>query len=223
MRADQHPVDSILDAAAWPGTHATTGRVENHRRLTTIEQIRTWCREGHVTIKPVIDLDVPLTHAGYEVPDRIAEHIALRDKHCVFPWCTRAATAVRHRPRHPLAPRLHDHRQPRRPGPTAPPAEDPLHLDLHRPGPRHLPVVEPARLPVPGRRHRHTDVSRTRPPDQWLYCPAPRPVPGGDIGTSGTWSRRLDQRWSAWPGVSWALVGSGHDLGDVVPQGPPAA
>ena len=70
---------------------ATTGRVENHRRLTTIEQIRTWCREGNVTIKPVIDLDVPLTHAGYEVPDRIAEHVALRDKHCVFPWCTRAA------------------------------------------------------------------------------------------------------------------------------------
>ena len=42
-------------------------------------------------MKPVIDLNTPLTHDGYEVPDRIAEHVQLRDEHCVFPWCTRAA------------------------------------------------------------------------------------------------------------------------------------
>ena len=70
---------------------ATTGRVENHRRLTTVDQIKTWCRDGKVTIKPVIDLNVPITHDGYQVPERIAEHVALRDQHCVFPWCTRAA------------------------------------------------------------------------------------------------------------------------------------
>ena len=28
---------------------------------------------------------------GYAVPDRIRDHVILRDRTCVFPWCTRPA------------------------------------------------------------------------------------------------------------------------------------
>ena len=44
-----------------------------------------------VTIKPVIDLNVQLSTPAYEVPDRIREQVILRDRTCVFPWCTRRA------------------------------------------------------------------------------------------------------------------------------------
>ena len=40
----------------------------------------------------------PLDHAhvgAYEVPDRIAEQVALRDHTCAFPWCTRPARRLR--------------------------------------------------------------------------------------------------------------------------------
>ena len=40
----------------------------------------------------------PLDHVhveAYEVPDRIAEQVALRDHTCVFPWCTRPARRLR--------------------------------------------------------------------------------------------------------------------------------
>ena len=185
--ADQHPVDSILDAATWPGTQgelalagegaplvaefciaesavaigvptdagrdliaqttvsltqtaaaerrhvkvfhgqascdgtcailnqdAATGAVENHRRLTTLEQIRTWCcREGQVTIEPVIDLNARLTHAGDEVPDRIAERVTLRDRSVsTKSWSTTPAP-----PRSPAP----------APGQVAPPAPHPAH------------------------------------------------------------------------------------------------
>ena len=44
-----------------------------------------------VTIKPVIDLTTELSTPAYEIPDRIREQIVLRDRTCVFPWCTRPA------------------------------------------------------------------------------------------------------------------------------------
>ena len=73
------------------------GRVENTRTLVTADQIRTWC--GHpdakVTVKPVIDLADHVHVDAYEVPDRIAEPVALRDMSCVFPWCTRPARRLR--------------------------------------------------------------------------------------------------------------------------------
>jgi hypothetical protein len=73
------------------------GRVENTRTLVTAEQVRTWC--GHpdakVTVKPVIDLADHVSVEAYEVPDRIAEPVALRDLTCVFPWCTRPARRLR--------------------------------------------------------------------------------------------------------------------------------
>jgi hypothetical protein len=44
-----------------------------------------------VTIKPVIDLNTQLATDAYAVPDRIREQVILRDRTCVFPWCTRPA------------------------------------------------------------------------------------------------------------------------------------
>jgi hypothetical protein len=73
------------------------GRVENTHSPITAEQIRTWCghRDAQVTVKPVIDLAEHVHVDAYEVPDRIAEAVTLRDVTCVFPWCTRPARRLR--------------------------------------------------------------------------------------------------------------------------------
>jgi hypothetical protein len=70
-----------------------TGRMENGQRLVLLDQIRSWCSDSRtqVTIKPVIDLNTPLTAQGYDIPDRIREQVRLRDRTCVFPRCTRPA------------------------------------------------------------------------------------------------------------------------------------
>ena len=39
----------------------------------------------------MIDLNADLSTPAYEVPDRIREQVILRDRTCVFPWCTRPA------------------------------------------------------------------------------------------------------------------------------------
>ena len=70
-----------------------TGRMEEGQRLVLLDQIKTWCGDSRtkVTIKPVIDLNAELSTPAYEIPDRIREQIVLRDRTCVFPWCTRPA------------------------------------------------------------------------------------------------------------------------------------
>ncbi|NPD06893.1 DUF222 domain-containing protein [Nocardioides sp. zg-1308] len=72
-----------------------TGRMEEGQRLVLLEQIRGWCGDSRtkVTIKPVINLSTELTAPGYDIPDRIREQVILRDRTCVFPWCTRPARA----------------------------------------------------------------------------------------------------------------------------------
>src|SRR6478735_8024714 len=70
-----------------------TGRLEEGQRLVLLDQIKGWCADSRtkVTIKPVIDLTTELSTPAYEIPDRIREHVILRDTTCVFPWCTRPA------------------------------------------------------------------------------------------------------------------------------------
>ncbi|WP_207210448.1 HNH endonuclease signature motif containing protein [Nocardioides zhouii] len=70
-----------------------TGRMENGQRLVLLDQVMGWCGDSRtkVTIKPVIDPNVELSTPAYEIPDRIREQIMLRDRTCVFPWCTRPA------------------------------------------------------------------------------------------------------------------------------------
>jgi hypothetical protein len=42
-------------------------------------------------VKPVIDLNAQLTAPGYKIPAPIREQVQLRDRTCVYPWCTRPA------------------------------------------------------------------------------------------------------------------------------------
>ncbi|MFC7360202.1 HNH endonuclease signature motif containing protein [Nocardioides astragali] len=68
-----------------------TGRLEEGQRLVMLDQVRAWCGDSRtkVTVKPVIDLNALLEAPGYEIPDRIREQVLLRDRTCVFPWCSR--------------------------------------------------------------------------------------------------------------------------------------
>lgn len=75
-------------------TNEGTAVVENYGpHLLTAEQVRQWCGrpDQRVIVRPVIDLNVSETVPGYRIPARIAEHVALRDRTCVFPFCTRPA------------------------------------------------------------------------------------------------------------------------------------
>ncbi|NHC22251.1 DUF222 domain-containing protein [Nocardioides sp. IC4_145] len=77
------------------GTVDHVVRVENVRGSVLTGQLAEWCtRAARITVKPVIDLAERIHVEAYEVPDRLSEQTRLRDHHCVFPWCTRPATAA---------------------------------------------------------------------------------------------------------------------------------
>jgi hypothetical protein len=84
----------LSEAAVYDdGVEAEVARVENTGTLLTADTIRDWCGrpETQVVVKPVIDLNERLATGAYEVPDRFAEQVALRDVTCVFPYCSRSA------------------------------------------------------------------------------------------------------------------------------------
>jgi hypothetical protein len=70
-----------------------TGRLEEGQRLVLLDQLRSWCADSRtkVTVKPVIDLNELKSAPGYAIPERIRDHVILRDRTCVFSWCSRPA------------------------------------------------------------------------------------------------------------------------------------
>lgn len=72
------------------------GEVGSTGQHVTIDQIRTWCgTAATITIRPVIDLNHTRTTHSYQPTDLMREHLALRDKTCVFPHCTRPVHPAR--------------------------------------------------------------------------------------------------------------------------------
>jgi len=67
--------------------------LERGDSLVSVGRVRAWCADpaAQVVIRPVIDLAACTGSDADRVPDAIAEQIALRDRTCVFPWCTRPA------------------------------------------------------------------------------------------------------------------------------------
>jgi hypothetical protein len=79
-----------LSQAALAG--AGTARLEQGNQLITAGQVKDWCgTAGQVTVRPVLDLEAHDPVDSEVVPSRHAERTAVRDKTCVFPWCTRPA------------------------------------------------------------------------------------------------------------------------------------
>jgi 5-methylcytosine-specific restriction endonuclease McrA len=80
-------------------TTTPTALVENRGpHLLTRAQVATWLKapEVKITLKPVIDLRTPLATSAYTVPDKIREHIELRDRTCAFPGCDQPARNCQH-------------------------------------------------------------------------------------------------------------------------------
>jgi hypothetical protein len=59
----------------------------------TVDLIRTWLQDSQATIRPVLDLARTDTVDRHDPPPWMREQVILRDRHCVFPWCGRAARA----------------------------------------------------------------------------------------------------------------------------------
>ncbi|MFW6597304.1 hypothetical protein ACQBAU_04730 [Propionibacteriaceae bacterium Y2011] len=63
------------------------GELGNLRTPVTADQVQAWCGAPatHISVRPVIDLNETTTSDGHQVPDKIREIVALRDRTCVFP------------------------------------------------------------------------------------------------------------------------------------------
>jgi hypothetical protein len=83
----------LSEAALHDSSLDPVARLERGNSLVTVEQVRSWCGrpDTQVVIKPVIDLDRCTESDSDQVPEAIKEQVALRDRTCVFPWCTRPA------------------------------------------------------------------------------------------------------------------------------------
>jgi hypothetical protein len=71
------------------------GRLDKGQRLVLRDHVARWCGDTltRISIRPVIDLNDELSAPGYDIPDRIRDHVIARDGSCMFPWCSRAARA----------------------------------------------------------------------------------------------------------------------------------
>jgi len=188
----------LSEAAVFDdGVETELARVENTGALGTMvtaDTIRDWCGrpDARVVVKPVIDLHERVATGAYEIPDRLAEQVALRDVSCSFPFCQRRAR--RCDTDHVIAYA--------RGGETATenlaalcrrhPPQDPRRLDLHGPRTRVLSVAKSARAPVPTRPHRHPRRHPTRHAPGLLDT---RPNPAGPLDRRATDARSAPATW----------------------------
>lgn len=87
-----------FDAAQLTDDCGGLGELGNTGQLVTSDQLRAWCgTAGTITIRPVIDLNHSRATRSYQPTEVMREHLALRDRTCVFPHCTRTAHPVRRR------------------------------------------------------------------------------------------------------------------------------
>ncbi len=183
-----------LSRAALEGTDHV-GRVENTRTPVTADQIRDWCGhpDTHLTVKPVIDLDDhvarrpvrdPRPHQGARRAPR--PHLRLPLVHPPRPETASPtaipATATTSPPGATRVTAARPAPAPSRRCADPPPTQDPHRLDLHDPRPRHLPLVQPPRLPVPPRPPRHPRRHLTDRPAPTTMTPPHTPPPGGVTG-----------------------------------------
>ena len=184
-----------LSEAAITGTSngLELARVENQRQVVTADQIRTWCAspDAQVTVKPVIDLNEHIHVEGYEVPGPPSRAGHAAGPHLRVPLVHPVSPQGRRRPRHPVRRgRHHLERQHRTTVSTSPSTQDPFVLDLHDARTRVVPVVEPARLPVPSRPPRHPRCQSRQTTDRTIPGPS-RVRTVGTAATYGTWSRLI--------------------------------
>lgn len=80
-----------LNEAALSGVGVA--RVEGLAGPQLATRVAAWCArpETEIVVKPVINLSQRIHVDAYEIPDRIREHVVLRDVTCVFPFCHRSA------------------------------------------------------------------------------------------------------------------------------------
>ncbi len=62
-----------------------------------VQAVRDWCgTAATITVRPVLDLAERIHCESYEASDRLREQTELRDRTCVFPFCTRPAVRCDH-------------------------------------------------------------------------------------------------------------------------------
>lgn len=69
------------------------GRLDEGQRLVLLDQVRSWLGDSltEVRVLPVIDLASERSTHSYTPSATIRRQVELRDKTCVFPWCSRPA------------------------------------------------------------------------------------------------------------------------------------
>ncbi|WP_426246700.1 HNH endonuclease signature motif containing protein [Nocardioides sp. LHG3406-4] len=84
--ADLHPAESVSDAAAF--TVPGGGEHEEPVAGPGAPLVAEFCIPE---FGAVLDLHQPIVCDGYQPSARLREQVILRDRTCVFPWCTRPA------------------------------------------------------------------------------------------------------------------------------------
>ena len=92
-----HVADAAVTGNGFDAAQHGIATLTNLRTPVTATQVKTWCHTaGHVTVRPVLDLNAHLHSGSYESTGDLREQTILRDQACVFPRCTRPAAGCDH-------------------------------------------------------------------------------------------------------------------------------